>query len=231
MKVIAVIPARAGSKGIPNKNVTEVAGKPLISWSIEAAINASSIDSILVTSDGEEILDVASQYDEIKAIKRPRELAEDHTPTAPVVLHALEEVKALENGFDYLVLLQPTSPLRTEEDIEEALELLKSSNGNALVSVVKPSHHPLKSFKRSEEGYLEGLVNNDFPFMPRQELPEVFQPNGAIYIIEIKEFLKRETFFTDKTIHYEMSTQKSIDVDSYDDIIKIENQLKTNPPC
>ena len=231
MKVVAVIPARAGSKGIPNKNLVEVAGKPLISWSIEAAINASSIDRILVTSDGDEILNIANQYNEVISIKRPRELAEDQTPTAPVVIHALEEIKALKNGFDYLILLQPTSPLRTEEEIEEAFEVLKNSNGNALVSVVKPSHHPLKSFKRSEQGYLKGLVNNEFPFMPRQELPEVFQPNGAIYIIEIKEFLKKKTFFTNKTIHYEMSAEKSIDVDSYDDIIKIENQLKTNPPC
>lgn len=231
MSVVAIIPARSGSKGIPNKNLTEIGGKPLIGWSIEAAEKAKGIDKVIVTSDGNDILEFSSQYKTVETLDRPSHLAQDNTPTAPVVEHALDQFDITGEKYKYLVLLQPTSPLRTADDIEKALILMKEANADSLISVVKPDHHPLKSFKKNEEGYLEGIVNNDFPFMPRQELPVAYQPNGAIYIIEIKEFLKRKTFFTDRTIEYVMPTSKSFDVDSYEDIEKIENQLKTNPPC
>lgn len=226
MKVIAIIPARSGSKGIPNKNVKIVGGKPLICWSIEAAINSKFIDKIVVSSDGDDILETSSQYEEVILLKRPDELAQDHTPTSPVVLHAINTLGIDENSFDYLVLLQPTSPLRTATDIDLAFEAIFTSKANCLISVAEPEHHPLKSFKTNEKGFIEGLVNNEFPFMPRQKLPKVYQPNGAIYIIKIKEFLSRETFFTDKTIPFEMSVNKSIDVDTIQDIYNIEQMLK-----
>jgi len=226
MNVVAIIPARSGSKGIPNKNLKDVGGKPLICWSIEAAIQSKVIDKIVVTSDGDDILQAASQYPEVTLLKRPKELAQDNTPTAPVVTHALKALNIDKSTFDRLILLQPTSPLRTSMDIDLAFDALNISEANALISVVAPEHHPLKCFKANENGYIEGLVNNEFPFMPRQELPKVFQPNGAIYIIQIEAFLSRETFFTDKTIAYEMSVEKSVDVDTIQDIYNIEQILK-----
>lgn len=231
MKVVAVIPARSGSKGIPNKNLVNIGGKPLISWSIEAAMDSETIDKIIVTSDGDEILSISAKYDQVTLVNRPSELAQDNTPTAPVVMHALEELGIDENSFDFLVLLQPTSPLRTGKDIDSAFHSLTNSDASALISVVEPEHHPLKCFKTDAHGYLEGLVNNEYPFMPRQELPQVFQPNGAIYMIKITEFIKLQSFFTNKTKAYPMSAASSIDVDTYEDIKKIENQLKTNPSC
>lgn len=226
MKVIAIIPARGGSKGIPKKNLHKVGGKPLIAWSIEAAINSTSIDKIVVTTDSQEILEFSNQYQRVTGLERPQDLAQDLSPTEPVVRHVLDTLKDKEE-YDYLVLLQPTSPLRTSEDIENALEVVKNSEATSLISVVKPNHHPLKSFVKDENGYLKGLVNNQFPFMPRQELPEVFQPNGAIYIVEVKEFLKKNTLFTKKTIAFPMSLVKSTDVDTLEDVTQIENQLKT----
>ncbi|MEQ6123912.1 acylneuraminate cytidylyltransferase family protein [Pseudotenacibaculum sp. MALMAid0570] len=231
MKVVAIIPARSGSKGIPNKNLTKVGGKPLIAWSVEAAENSNGVDRIIVTSDGKDILEFSDQYKSVEILKRPESLAQDNTPTAPVIEHALDQFDISGDEYKYLILLQPTSPLRTAEDIDKALKLLNETNANSLISVVKPDHHPLKSFKKNKEGFLEGIVNNDFPFMPRQELPVAYQPNGAIYVIEIKEFLKRKTFFTERTIEYIMPTSKSFDVDSYEDIAKIESQLKNIPPC
>ena len=222
MKVVAIIPARSGSKGIPNKNLKDVGGKPLIAWSIEAAIESKSIDKIVVTSDGDAILKASSKYAEVTLLKRPEELAQDHTPTAPVITHALETLGINPDTFDYLILLQPTSPLRTAVDIDLAFEAISTSKSNCLISVVEPEHHPLKSFKTNEKGYLEGLVNNEYPFTPRQELPKVFQPNGAIYIIKTSEFLQRKTFFTEETIAFEMSQEKSIDIDTVEDIKKIE---------
>ena len=231
MKVVAVIPARAGSKGIPNKNLLSIGGKPLIAWSIEAAVQSAIIDKIIVTSDGDEILSAAKVYKEVDVLKRPEELAQDHTPTAPVITHALKTLNINTDEYEYLILLQPTSPLRNHKDIDAAFETLKASDANALISVVQPDHHPLKSFKSNEEGYLEGLVNNEYPFMPRQVLPKAYQPNGAIYIINLKTFLEKETFFTDTTIAYEMSADKSIDLDTAEDIKKIEKQLKSTTPC
>jgi CMP-N-acetylneuraminic acid synthetase len=231
MKVVAVIPARAGSKGIPNKNLINIGGKPLISWSIEAAVNSAYIDKVIVTSDGDEILSTAHSFKEVDTLKRPSELAQDDTPTAPVIVHALKELKIGTDEYEYLILLQPTSPLRNHKDIDAAFDVLKNSDANALISVVKPNHHPLKSFKPNEDGYLEGLINDEYPFMPRQVLPKVYQSNGAIYIIDLKKFLQQESFFTNKTIAYEMSASKSIDLDTAEDIEKIEKQLKSTTPC
>lgn len=230
MKVIAIIPARGGSKGIPKKNLYEVGGKPLIAWSIEAAMNSTSIDKIVVTTDSLEILEFSNQYQKVTGIVRPKDLAQDLSPTEPVIRHVLDTLKD-KDKYDYLVLLQPTSPLRTSEDIENALGAIKNSEATSLISVVQPNHHPLKSFVKDEKGYLKGLVNNQFPFMPRQELPETFQPNGAIYIVEVKEFLKNNTLFTKKTIAFPMSSAKSTDVDTLEDVTQIENQLKYNPHC
>ncbi|MFY0631063.1 MAG: acylneuraminate cytidylyltransferase family protein [Flavobacteriaceae bacterium] len=226
MKIVAVIPARGGSKGIPQKNLHKVAGKPLIAWTIESAMASKLIDTIVVSSDNEEILDFSKTYNTITNIKRPLELATDSAPTEPVLRHALDELKLYEK-YEYLILLQPTSPLRDSNDIDDAITTLLASEATSLISVTQPDHHPLKSFVKDDEGYLKGLVNNQFPFMPRQELPETYQPNGAIYIVEVKEFLKNNKLFTNRTIAYNMSSEKSIDVDSLEDVIKIENQLKT----
>lgn len=226
MKILAIIPARGGSKGIPKKNLHEVAGKPLIAWSIEAALNSELLETVVVTSDNQEILEFSKQYEKLITIDRPENLAKDSSPTEPVIRHVLDELNAVEN-YQYLILLQPTSPLRTNNDIDDAIRTIKNSEATSLISVIQPDHHPLKSFVKDEKGYLKGLVNNQFPFMPRQELPETYQPNGAIYIVEVKEFLKNNKLFTDRTIAYTMSSSKSIDVDSLEDVKKIENQLKT----
>ncbi len=224
MKVIAIIPARGGSKGIPKKNLVQLLGKPLIDWTIEAALQSTYITEAVVTSDDDAILENAQKFKKVLLIDRPKELAQDNSRTEPVLLHALEFLKKQKKEFDYLVLLQPTSPLRTAEDIDAAFETLLKSEATSLISVIKPAHHPLKSFKINEKGFLEGLVNNEFPFMPRQVLPKVYQPNGAIYIIKITEFLKKNTLFTNKTINFTMSPAKSIDIDTFEDIKRVENQ-------
>tara|TARA_R110001632_G_scaffold28927_2_gene76999 strand:+ start:22349 stop:23029 length:681 start_codon:yes stop_codon:yes gene_type:complete len=225
MKVLAIIPARGGSKGILKKNLIDVAGKPLIAWTIEAALNSKYIDTIVITSDNKEILKFSSSYEKVINIERPTSLAEDSSPTEPVISHVLETIKNASN-YDYLILLQPTSPLRTSEDIDAAIDLISSSAATSLISVTQLNHHPLKSFIKDEKGYLKGVVNNEYPFMPRQELPEAFQPNGAIYVVEVKEFLKNNKLFTQKTIEFLMLSSKSIDVDSLKDVKTIEDQLK-----
>jgi N-acylneuraminate cytidylyltransferase len=224
--IIAIIPAREGSKGVPLKNMALVNNKPLIDWTIDAALHSKYISAIVVSSDSDVILNHVKQNDNVICIVRPSNLAKDDTPTEPVIIHALEQLEDKE--FDIVLLLQPTSPLRTSEDIDNAYEAFIKSEATALISVTEPKHHPLKSFKKNDEGYLEGLVNDKFPFMPRQELPEVYQPNGAIYMIYKKDFLESYKLITTSTIPFMMSLENSIDIDTLDDIKIVERLLKKN---
>ncbi|WP_198519845.1 acylneuraminate cytidylyltransferase family protein [Polaribacter sp. ALD11] len=216
MRVLAIIPARGGSKGIRRKNMVNFNGKPLIQWSIDAANKSKYITDILVTSDDDEILEYARKTNGVIDLKRPKELAKDNSRTEPVLVHAL---KNIDKEYDYLILLQPTSPLRTTEDIDLAFQKLINSEGASLISVCNIEVHPYKSFKVDKNGFLQGIINNEFPFYPRQKLPKVYKPNGAIYIIETAIFLKLEKLHTQRTIHYEMSKEKSLDVDVLTDLI------------
>ena len=217
MKVLAIIPARKGSKGIIGKNLINFSGKPLIQWSIEAALKSKVITDVVVSSDGDEILEYAEKNRDILTIKRPKELAEDTSETAPVLLHALEELK--HKNYDYLILLQPTSPLRTSDDIDTAFHKLIELKANSLISVCTMDYHPYKAFKINENGFLQGIINNDFPFSPRQELPQTVKANGAIYIISVQEFLLEKTLLTSSTAYFEMSKEKSLDIDTLDDTL------------
>ena len=219
--IIAIIPARGGSKGLPKKNISPLAGKPLISYSIEAALRSKYISDVVVTSDDDDILKIAQEHD-VSSIKRPYSLAQDNTKTEPVIFHTLENIT---EKYDIIILLQPTSPLRDEHDIDLAFEAFIESEADALISVKKPSHSPYKAFTQTKDGYLKGIINNDYPFMPRQELPMSYYPNGAIYIIKTKEFLKHQSLFCAKTIPYEMSELKSIDIDSLDDLKYVEKNI------
>ena len=216
MKVLAIIPARGGSKGIPRKNMINFLGKPLIQWSINAALNSSIITDVIVSSDDDEILELAKKHTQVKTIKRPKELAEDNSRTEPVLVHALKNIKDVK--YDYLILLQPTSPLRKAIDIDEAFNKLIIEKANSLISVCSIEHHPFKSFKISEKGFLQGIINNDYPFIPRQKLPKTYRANGAIYIIKVKDFLKEKSLLTNKTTFFAMSKEKSLDIDTLEDI-------------
>jgi CMP-N-acetylneuraminic acid synthetase len=168
VKIISIIPARGGSKGLPKKNILELAGKPLIAWTIESSLKSKYISKTIVSSDCDEILNISSKYGS-EILKRPDELARDTTPTEPVVEHILQNIKDLGN-YSYLVLLQPTSPLRDEKDIDEAIsKLIQEKDATALISVKEIDNKILKAFKINNNGYLEGISNNKYPFMRRQD--------------------------------------------------------------
>ncbi|MFK5889298.1 MAG: acylneuraminate cytidylyltransferase family protein [Flavobacteriaceae bacterium] len=225
LKILAIIPARGGSKGIPDKNIKDLAGKPLIAWTIEAALKSTYITKTMVSSDSDTILEISKKYG-AETVKRPTYLADDATRSEPVISHVLEQLK--EGSFEYVILLQPTSPLRTATDIDKAVQTLLNSDGTALISVYQPQHHPLKAFKTNDKGFLKGLVNDEYPFTPRQELPKTFYPNGAIYMVETKLFLKTGKLFTDKTRVFEMPIDKSFDLDTEADFINLVNTLTKN---
>jgi len=222
-KVLGIIPARGGSKGLKRKNIAPLGGKPLITWSIEAGLTSRYITTTLVSSEDSEILAIAKKYN-AETLIRPEALAQDSTLSEPVIAHVLAQLEA--GQYEYLVLLQPTSPLRTSDDIDKAFELLLNSDADALISVYEPSHHPLKAFNTSQEGYLQGLVNDTYPFMRRQDLPKAYYPNGAIYIIKVATFLKTQKLFTPKTLPYLMSEIHSIDIDTQADLDTINTLLQ-----
>ena len=223
-KVLSIIPARGGSKGLPRKNIIELKGKPLIAWTIESSLKSKYISKTIVSSDDEEILDISKKYN-AQTIKRPEEFSNDEASSECVVLHTLEYLKKEGFEFDYVVLLQPTSPLRDEKDIDMAFEKLFEKEASALISVTVYDNKILKAFMLDSDGFMRGVSNNSFPFKRRQDLPKTYLSNGAIYIIKVKEFLKRESFYTDKTVSFVMSKEKSFDVDSIEDLKLIERQL------
>lgn len=221
LKILSVIPARGGSKGLPKKNIYLLNNKPLIAYTIDASIGSKYIDKTVVSSDNDEILSVAENLN-ADILKRPADLASDTTPTDPVIEHVLENLP----GYDLLIVLQPTSPLRTASNINAALELLVSKQATSLISVFEPAHSPYKSFKENKLGYLEGLVDNKTPFMRRQDLPKVYMPNGAIYITYVNIFLKTGSLFSAKTLPYIMDAIISIDIDNEEDVKRASDLIK-----
>jgi len=159
-------------------------------------------------------------------LKRPAVLANDQAGSEGLITHALENEKEQGNSYDYVMFLQPTSPLRGTKEIDEAVALLMHSDAKALIAVYTPEHTPYKAFKLNVNGKLEGLVDNKTPFMRRQDLPQTFMPNGAIYLVETKLFLETGSLFCEEgTVAYEMSREMSVDIDTMDDVIRVEKVM------
>lgn len=224
-KIIAIIPARGGSKGIAKKNIKLLAGNPLIAYTIEAGLNSKYIDNIFVTTDDEEIADTSRKYG-AELIKRPREIAKDDSPTIDVIFHVLDSLLLDKYDPSIVVLLQPTSPLRDAKDIDDAVELFVNSDCESLVSVCEVNPSPYWIFK-IEDQYLRPIFEDKYLFMRRQDLPVTYVPNGALYISTPLELYKYNGFYCEKSIPYIMSVDKSIDIDNEIDLILAEKQINT----
>lgn len=222
-KFLAIIPARGGSKGLPGKNILQVGGLPLIGWTIKASLESNYITETYVSSDSKDILEVSEALG-VKVIERPEELAHDEAASEPVIEHVIREIGSME--YDYIVLLQPTSPARSAADIDEAIEQLLLSKATSSISVFEPKHTLFKGFKRKKDGFITGLVDNKSSFKRRQDLAKTYMPNGAIYIIEWDSFQKRKSLLTDKCTPYVMNEKESIDIDSSDDVKLFETLLR-----
>ena len=218
---VALIPARGGSKGLKKKNLHPVNKKPLILWTIESAISAHSLKKIFVSSDDNSILKIASN-EGVNCIIRPTNLAEDSSSMESVIMHSIEQIDKQGIKFKYLVLLQPTSPLRDSKDIDLACKKFIQLKADSLISVTNLESTVLKTLVKDDNGFLRPAFDNKFPSMNRQQLPLAYKPNGAIYIINKKLFLNNPTLFQKNTAMYEMKENKSIDVDSINDIYAIE---------
>lgn len=227
-KVLGLIPARGGSKGIPRKNLRLLAGKPLIYWSINAAMKSKSIDSVVVSTEDQEIADVSKKYGADVPFIRPKELAQDNSLRNEVVQHALGELCE----FDYLVLLQPTSPLRKSTHIDEAFTRLLESDAKSLVSVTEQHPSPEWIFQLSKSGRFI-CKSNLLKSTNRQSFPNYYKLNGAIYIIGAEQFLTSslpDPFISNDTLGFIMPKEQSVDIDDKQDFLYCENQLKRMSP-
>jgi CMP-N-acetylneuraminic acid synthetase len=225
-EILAIIPARGGSRGVPNKNIAPLAGKPLIAWTIEAALASRFITRVVVSSDSAPILSVARQYG-AEVLTRPAGLASDTARSEPVVAHCLAALKAAAGYVpEVVVLLQPTSPLRAARDIDAALELLDDGIADSVISVSEPPHSPYKCLRETSDGFLQGLVDDEAPFKRRQDLPRALQPNGAIYAIRTVSFEGSGKLLTRRTRPYEMGAKESLDIDTGEDLVRAEQALK-----
>ncbi len=206
---LAVIPARGGSKRLPRKNVLTLNGKPLIVWSIEAGLQSKYIDKVVVTSDDEEILEISKKF-RAEIIKRPDELASDTATTFDAIKHTVDNLKK----YDYVVLLQPTSPLRNEKHVDEAIELLETKKSDAIVSVCEMEHSPLWANILPNNKSMDNFMRDDIREKRSQDLDKYYRLNGAIYICKVDRLLQEKSIFIKNDIYaYEMGEDVSVDID------------------
>ena len=207
--ILAIIPARGGSKGIPRKNIKMLAGKPLIAWTIEEAKKSKYIDRLILSSEDDEIISVAKEWGCEVPFKRPIELAQDNTPGVEPVIHA---INTLTEKYDYVCLLQPTSPLRKVEHIDGCIEKCINNNAESCVSVSEVDKHPYWMYEIDNEDLLIPLLDGK-NVSRRQDLPRGYALNGAVYVSRYNQILEQKKFVTKGTISYVMDKRSSIDID------------------
>ncbi|EPW8574055.1 cytidylyltransferase domain-containing protein [Morganella morganii] len=225
LKVFAIIPARGGSKRLPRKNLLPLANKPLISWTIDSAKKSKYIDHIFVSTDDKEIAQISLDYGiEIPEL-RPSKLALDTSSTDDVITYTIEKYAA---GYDIILLLQPTSPLRTTKNIDDALELFVSKNANSVISVTPCEHSPLWANTLPSDLSMDNFLKGNATARS-QDLDNYYRLNGAIYILDLGIYKKnKEIKYDNNTFAYVMENINSIDIDNLYDFKLAEFLIKSN---
>lgn len=210
LKVLAVIPARGGSKGLPRKNVLPLAGKPLIAWTLVAAQASTYLDRSILSSDDDEIIATTLAHGGDVPFKRPTHLAGDANSTIEVAFHAIEQLP----GFDILVILQPTSPLRTSNDIDRTLERLVDTDASSCVSVTEPDKSPYWAYGMAENDRITAVIDAELAACRRQDLPTTYVLNGAVFAARIPWLQQQRSFVGNNTVAHVMPRERSLDIDS-----------------
>ncbi|MFL0802355.1 MAG: N-acetylneuraminate synthase family protein [Agarilytica sp.] len=218
---IALITARGGSKGLPRKNILLLGGIPLIGWTIRAAMHSGSIDKVFVSTEDNEITEISMGFG-AEIIRRPMCLAEDTTSSDAVIAHAINYFMKQNIKVENICLLQPTSPLRNSDHIDQAFDLFDSVEAKCVLSVFEPRFDSAKSYKVNVDGSITGLLFEDAPYTRRQDLPSTCQPNGAIYIFGVTEFILYERMPRKQVYPFYMSENDSADIDTIDDLRNVE---------
>jgi CMP-N,N'-diacetyllegionaminic acid synthase len=212
-RVLTLITARGGSKGLPRKNILLVGGKPLIAWTILAALDSIAGDNVILSSDDDEIMEIAKTWGCKVPFRRPKEFASDTSSSIDVVFHALDQFP----GYDYIVLLQPTSPLRTAADIDAAFDLMLSTGAPSCISVCETDQSPYLMYRIIDQSKVESLLPGGVSASRRQDLKPVYIVNGAIYIARVDWLRKSKNFVEEGSVAYVMPRERSLDIDDADD--------------
>jgi N-acylneuraminate cytidylyltransferase len=220
----AVVPARAGSKGLPGKNVAPLAGRPLVEHAIAQGARVAGIDEVVVTTDDPQVAAVAHRLG-VRVVDRPEELAGDLARSVDAVVHALDAVEAADD--DLVVLLQPTSPLRSDADVAGCLA--RADGAGAVVTVCEADHHPFKGFVEVD-GALVPVRELDDLEAPRQALPRALRPNGAVYVVGVGQLRREGRFLVAPVDVVEVPLERSLDVDTAADLARAEDALAAVDP-
>ena len=226
LSVLGLITARGGSKGVPGKNILPVGGQPLIAWTIQAARGSRFVDRLVLSSDDHNIIEVARAYGCEAPYVRPADLAADSTASIDVVLDALGRLP----DYDIVVLLQPTSPLRTSADIDNTLERLHVSGAPTCVTLRPANEHPYWTFKVGPDGHLERFAEplGGVPAR-RQDLPAAWCLNGAVYAARVEWLMRHKTFVCNQTVCHPMPAERSLDVDTAEDVERLKAAFAHSP--
>lgn len=231
MKVLGLIPARGGSKGVPRKNIRFLAGKPLLAYTAEAALAATHLTRIVLSTDDEEIAEVGRSCGIEVPFLRPAELAEDTTPTLPVVQHAVHFLESRGQRFDAICLLQPTNPLRQASDIDGCIELLERAEADTVFTMlaVPAEHNPHWVYFPNADGSLRLSTGEAAPIPRRQELPPAFHREGSVYVARRDVVMTKNSLYGAKVLGFEIERSRSVNIDTLEDWTKAEtlvNQRK-----
>lgn len=226
---LAIVPARGGSKGLPGKNIKELCGKPLVAWSIEAGLNSKYIDEVMVSTDDKKIAEISRQHGANVPFLRPSELASDTATTFDAVKHTIDYYKnELKKEFDYIVLLEPTSPLRENNDIDIMIEKIVDNQEefDSISSIGETHEHPSIMKQIVNKNYIVPFCKELKVTTRRQDNEKAYFPYGVAYIAKIKNFLEEETFYTKRNTFYEIKRYQCYEIDDLYDFLAIENIMK-----
>lgn len=229
MNVLGIIPARGGSKGVPRKNIRELAGKPLIAYAIDACKESKALHRFVLSTEDFEIKQIAESYN-CDVVNRPEELAKDSTPSLPVILHAADTAaRKFGESYDAICLLQPTTPQRTAAHIDQAIEKFDNSTADTLISVCRiPDHfHPNWVYVPDENNHLKRVCQSESMATRRQDLAPAYIRNGAIYLIRWNTLMSGKTLYGPKLISFEMPNKESLNIDTLQDWQRAEEIFAT----
>ena len=226
-RLLALIAARGGSERLPRKNVLKLAGKSLIVWSIEAGLRSKYVDRVIVSTDDEEIAEISRYYGADVPFMRPMELSRDTTLSMDVIRHSIRTLEKNGGRYEYLLLLQPTSPLRTEHHIDEAVKLLIEKDADGVIGVTE-TEHPIEWMNQLPENLsMDGFVSEENQGKPCQDFPQRYRINGAIYLCKVSDIMAEDgTFFKEGSYAYKMDQMDSIDIDTQKDFLIAEALIK-----
>jgi CMP-N,N'-diacetyllegionaminic acid synthase len=222
IRVLGLIPARGGSKGVPRKNLQPLCGKPLLQYTAEAALAARLLSCVILSTDDEEIAEVGRRCGLSVPFMRPAELARNETPTLPVVQHAVLWMEAQGEKFDAVCLLQPTNPLRRPEHIDGCIELLESGDADAVITVlaVPEEHNPHWVYFRQEDGTLRLSTSESTPIPRRQDLPAAFHREGSVYVTRRDVIINEQSLYGRRLLGFPLESKQTVNIDSLEDLAR-----------